>query len=184
MNREGRLQSAKHWVKKYNGKNILSGYGKHFAVDRLCAFIELKMLGIEFPPGYEEQVRRQYEAHIKEKALRKQKKKDALKAEEKWSLIESDAWYAYIAGYTEGGAAYGITWEQWEEMAEMESWETLGKIAEMDEMERIECEKEMEEFFTYAYTGESAGESVEPAEPGGNSHFGDEKNFQIGADTN
>jgi hypothetical protein len=86
------------------------------------------------------------------------KKKDALKAEEeKWSAIESDDWYAYIAGYTEGGAAYGITWEQWEEMAEMESWETLGKMAEMDEMERLDCEKEIAEFFAYAYTCELTG---------------------------
>ena len=166
MNRNGRLQSAKQWMEKYNGKNILKGYMKHFGVDRLCAFIELKMLGIEFPPGYEDHIKQLDEAAKKNKALRKQKKEDALKAEEeKW--IESDDWFAYIAGYTEGGAAYGITWKQWEEMAEMGSWETLGKIAEMDEMERIECEKEMEEFFAYAYTGESADEPSEPAEPAG-----------------
>jgi hypothetical protein len=27
---------------------------------------------------------------------------------------ESDENFAYIAGYTEGGAAYGVTWEEWE----------------------------------------------------------------------
>jgi hypothetical protein len=158
MKRPGRLQSAKNWLGKYNGKNIQKGYMKHFGVDRLCAFIELKMLGIEFPPGYEEHIRQLDEANKKSKATRKQKKKDALKTEEeKWSLIESDDWYAYIAGYTEGGVPFGITWEQWEKIAEMESWETLGKIAEMDEMERMECEKEIAELFTYAYTGELTG---------------------------
>jgi len=82
MNRAGRLQSAKHWLEKYIGENILTGYMKHFGVDRLCAFIELKMLGKKFPPDYEEHIKQLDEADKKSKATRKQKKKDALKAEE------------------------------------------------------------------------------------------------------
>ena len=46
MNRSARLQSAVSWLKKYNGKNILRGYCKHFAVDWRCAAIELRQLGI------------------------------------------------------------------------------------------------------------------------------------------
>ncbi len=93
------------------------------------------MLGIEFPPGYEEHIRQLDETHIKDMALRRQRKKAALEAERPW--VESDYWFACIAGYTLGGTPYGITWEEWEEMAEMESWEKLGEIAEMDEMERM-----------------------------------------------
>jgi hypothetical protein len=28
--------------------------------------------------------------------------------------IDSDDTFAYIAGYTSGGAPYGLTWEQWD----------------------------------------------------------------------
>ena len=28
--------------------------------------------------------------------------------------LDQDDTFAYIAGYTEGGFAYGITWEEWE----------------------------------------------------------------------
>ncbi len=32
--------------------------------------------------------------------------------------IESDENFAYIVGYTSGGAPYGVTWEEWEELGE------------------------------------------------------------------
>ncbi|MEG1411792.1 MAG: hypothetical protein RR904_07165 [Bacilli bacterium] len=41
------------------------------------------------------------------------KKKIKRKYEEEY--MESDEYYYYIVGYTEGGAAYGITWEEAEE---------------------------------------------------------------------
>lgn len=44
--------------------------------------------------------------------MRKKKTKKTRYEEE---CIESDEYYYYIAGYTEGGAPYGITWEEAEE---------------------------------------------------------------------
>jgi hypothetical protein len=29
--------------------------------------------------------------------------------------------FAYIAGYTEGGFAYGVTWEEWEQLEQESS---------------------------------------------------------------
>lgn len=41
-------------------------------------------------------------------------------------LFESDETFAFIAGYTSGGAPYGITWEEMEEI-ERRDTELLGK---------------------------------------------------------
>ncbi len=40
LKREGRLQAAKYWLPKYNGKNIVKGYSKHFGVNIICAVDE------------------------------------------------------------------------------------------------------------------------------------------------
>lgn len=54
---------------------------------------------------------------IADRAFLKKKKKDAKKAqEESENNNDSDYYFAFIAGYTSNGTAYGITWEEWEEM--------------------------------------------------------------------
>jgi len=35
---------------------------------------------------------------------------------------DSDEQFAYIAGYTPGGAPFGVTWEEWEELQREEQW--------------------------------------------------------------
>ena len=35
--------------------------------------------------------------------------------------LDQDETFAYIAGYTEGGFAYGITWEEWEQFEQESS---------------------------------------------------------------
>ena len=42
--REQRLQAARPWLAKYEGKHIVKGYRKHFGVDIICAITELQML--------------------------------------------------------------------------------------------------------------------------------------------
>jgi hypothetical protein len=109
MNRHSRLQAARHWLPKYNGKNIVKGYGKHFGVDMLCAATELKMLGYQISPAYLEQ--------LKANAIRRQKlteNKKRIKEEQKHYDEHpfSDHNFYYIAGYTPGGLPYGVTWEE------------------------------------------------------------------------
>lgn len=64
MTRQGRLESAKatRWVEKYEGKNLIKGCAKWFAVDLLCAVAELRMLGVEISREREMQLRGTVEA--------------------------------------------------------------------------------------------------------------------------
>jgi hypothetical protein len=37
------------------------------------------------------------------------------------SCLDQDETFAYIVGYTEGGLAYGVTWEEWEQFEQERS---------------------------------------------------------------
>jgi len=111
MSRPARVQSARHWLPTYKGKNIVRGYRKRYGVDWLCAVYELQMLGVELDPAYV--------AHLQttmvQQRLERQHRKQQRKAERLQEMtVESDEAYAYIIGYTSGGVSYGVTWEEWE----------------------------------------------------------------------
>lgn len=74
LNREGRLHAAKLWLRTYNGKNIVRGYSKHFAIDLLGAVRELEMIGISIDDNYKKQLRADLKNKIRRKELIKQKK--------------------------------------------------------------------------------------------------------------
>ncbi|NLC67087.1 MAG: hypothetical protein GX752_09210 [Clostridium sp.] len=57
LNRMSRLQAAKHWMPKYEGKNIVKGYSTHFGVDKLCAVSELELLEYKIDTEYINQVK-------------------------------------------------------------------------------------------------------------------------------
>jgi hypothetical protein len=99
LDRQERLQAAKAWLRSYPGKNITRGYRKHFGVDALCAIRGLRLLGVAIDPAYERAVLAS--------SLARNKKR---KRDEKF-LISEETFYgfAFIAGYTAGGASYGIT---------------------------------------------------------------------------
>jgi hypothetical protein len=105
MKQTGRLQSAKSWLPKFTGANIIKSYRKHFGVDYLCAIRELELLGIPLNQEYVAQLKRTIKDHSQAKMRKKIEKQENLKS------YDSDDYYCYIAGYTEGGAAYGIPWE-------------------------------------------------------------------------
>jgi hypothetical protein len=113
FNREQRLQSAKEWIPTYTGKNLIKGYKKWFGVDFVCAIKEIKMLGYEVDPEYKKQILKQEEAKQKADEKRKAEEKRK-KAEEKHFNSDQNEDFYYIAGYTSGGAPYGITWEEYE----------------------------------------------------------------------
>ena len=48
-------------------------------------------------------------------------------------LIDSDDTFVFIAGYTSGGDAYGLTWEQMEEINKREAHERGEKYVSPDE---------------------------------------------------
>ena len=116
-----RKAKAEKWVAEYDGTpyggDIIKAYRKKFAVDRMKAVVELQMLGVSLT---KEQIDRekaavkayqdiQRDKKAKRKRLREQKRmrKDIPVFHE-----DQDETFYYIAGYTSGGAPYGITWEE------------------------------------------------------------------------
>jgi hypothetical protein len=116
LTRARRLKSAKKWIASYRGHDLVRGYKKGFGVTDVCAVLELRMLGVEIADARLEQARRDEQSRATGNARRKQK--HARRAD----FRESDETFAFIAGYTEGGAPYGITWEEMEALdARMET---------------------------------------------------------------
>ena len=116
-----RKAKAEKWVSEYDGTpyggDIIKAYRKKFAVDRMKAVAELQLLGVSLT---QEQIDRekaavkayqdiQRDKKAKRKRLREQKRmrKDIPVFHE-----DQDETFYYIAGYTSGGAPYGITWEE------------------------------------------------------------------------
>jgi len=113
--RERRLALAPDWVATYTGKpnNIVKRYRAIFHVDWECAIAELTELGIAIDDKYLSSLR---QTIFKE--FKNEKKHRPI---EQWEFneyhgYESDENFAYIAGYTPGGAPYGVTWDEWDEL--------------------------------------------------------------------
>ena len=104
MDRSARLQSARSWLKTYNGRNIASGYRKHFGVDWVCAFRELEMLGVKVDSGYKSELLKCLEGHIADRQRRKARREETYE-----EPFDQDENFAYIAGYTAVAFAYGVT---------------------------------------------------------------------------
>ncbi|QNU68958.1 hypothetical protein EHE19_017125 [Ruminiclostridium herbifermentans] len=109
MKKDSRLQSAMHWIPTYTGKNIVQGYRKKYGVSLICAANELKLLGIEISDTYISQLK-QAEENTRKLKEQKATSKKLKKLEEQFH--DSNKTFYYIAGYTSGGAPYGITWEE------------------------------------------------------------------------
>jgi len=116
--REKRLRRAKQWVEQYTGSHIVKAYKKRFGVDQLCAMAELKMLGVALDSDYVERATAAEMLRRVQLAEKKQERK-----EQEWFARHADQndQFFFIAGYTSGGAPYGVTWaemglEPWEEL--------------------------------------------------------------------
>jgi hypothetical protein len=111
MARASRLQSGRHWLKTYSGKHVVRSYARWFGVDLMCALKELQLLGIRFEPEYVEALRRTAAAGSRR---RREVARDgkSVGAEREWNQE-----FAYIAGYTEAGFPFGVTWEEFETLS-------------------------------------------------------------------
>ena len=109
-----RLDKAKTWLETYSGDNILKAYRKKFAVDRLDAIKELQILGMEFSDDVVQKEKQAVEAH--QQHIRNRKAKRMATQSAKSSSVglhpNSDDNFFFIAGYTSGGAPYGVTWAE------------------------------------------------------------------------
>lgn len=106
------MHSARHWLVTQHGRppeRIARSYRKRYGVDWAGAIAELSMLGIVFDPKWRKQLERSLEVARRAKWLGKER--TAAEA-----FPDSDEDFAFIAGYTEGGAPFGTTWEEQEEL--------------------------------------------------------------------
>lgn len=108
-----RLSLAKKWIKTYTGKHLVKGYSKHFCVDKICAVRELRMIGVEISQEYENQLLKSLEKLRQQRSIKKKQKEHELNT---LAGVDSDEYFAFIAGYTSGGFAYGLTHEEMEEI--------------------------------------------------------------------
>ena len=85
----------------------------------VCAHYKEHGNGLPEPP--KPRVKKTEAEKLAIKRAARKRKKARLAAQEQQSLPEQDGRFFYIAGYTSGGAPYGVTWE---EMG-LEPWEEL-----------------------------------------------------------
>jgi hypothetical protein len=106
MKRQARLASARTWLAKFSGKNVVRGSAKWFGVDLLCAVKELSLCGVAIDPAYVAQLK----ATI---ASRSRRANESIAEPQSLGYgIDWDENFAYIAGRTEAGFPYGVTWAE------------------------------------------------------------------------
>ena len=112
LNRKQRRNDAKKWLAAYSGgaNEIIDDYRKRYHLDRIPAVSDLVKIEASRHPVYGEVVKEaaiEYEAHCERKRQRYLAKKRTIEYDYD---ANSDGTFQFIAGYTEGGAPYGITW--------------------------------------------------------------------------
>lgn len=107
LKRPQRLQMAAIWLTTVSctGRQLVHAYARKYHTDLLASIAELRMLGVEISADYEAAIRRS----VADRITRKQHK---IEERNLSSAVESDENFAYIVGYTSGGAPYGLRWEE------------------------------------------------------------------------
>lgn len=106
--REARLRKARQWALTYEGSHIVRAYRKRFKVDYTCALNDLEAIGALDPEKLA--AMRQAEQRRLDQRRREQEEKVAQALHDRFP--DSDDTFFYIAGYTSGGAPYGVTWAE------------------------------------------------------------------------
>ena len=111
MTREQRLQSAKStdFLSKHMAKDMVRHYARWYGVDLLCAIAELRQLGLERSPEREDAAKISLQNRLEQK---RKSQEESFSAD---ISCDSDETFAFIAGYTSGGAPYGVTWGEMED---------------------------------------------------------------------
>jgi len=110
LKRAQRLESAKAWLATYAGQKIARDYRRRYGVDWQTAFTELEMLGIPIDPDYKTRVLHSIAGELAARRRKKAERETQLRAE---LGFDQNEYFAYIVGYTSGGAPYGLTWDEW-----------------------------------------------------------------------
>lgn len=106
--REVRLRKARQWALTYEGSHIVRAYRKRFKVDYTCALNDMEAIGALDPEKLA--AMRQAEQRRLEQRRREREAKATQALHDRFP--SSDDTFFYIAGYTSGGAPYGVTWAE------------------------------------------------------------------------
>ena len=115
--RQARLRKGRQWVLTYEGSHIVRDYRKRFNVDNTCAMKDLREIGA-LSPEKRAEMQQAERLRLERKRQEREQTMEEYLAER---FPDSDDRFFYIAGYTSGGAPYGVTWE---EMG-LQPWEPL-----------------------------------------------------------
>jgi hypothetical protein len=88
----------------------VKGYRNWYGVSTVCAILELRQLGIEVNELRLIQAKRTEESAARQRAKKRRERAEKRAAQD--ALVESDATFAYIEGYTNWGFPYGETWDE------------------------------------------------------------------------
>jgi hypothetical protein len=128
MSRQARLASARNWLMKFSGKNVVRSYANWFGVDLLCAVKELSLCGVSVDPAYVTQLKTTYASRSSRRP-----KQPVTEPQSVGYGVDWDENFAYIAGRTEAGFPYGTTWEELEAEATGQERRTSPGVVEDDE---------------------------------------------------
>jgi hypothetical protein len=92
---------------KFSGKNVVRSYANWFGVDLLCAVKELSLCGVAVDPDYVTRLETTLASRSSRRAKQPVKDPQSVGYGVDW-----DENFAYIAGRTEAGFPYGVTWEK------------------------------------------------------------------------
>ena len=109
--KEARLRKGKQWLLTYTGlpKKMNKHYRERFHVDAVTAAKDLQELGVNYTQEQLDQIKQAEEQRLQQRRMEREAKERERLAE---LYEDSDDRFAFIAGYTDGGAPFGVMWEE------------------------------------------------------------------------
>ena len=153
IKREARLLKARQWLPTYQGTKIVKAYRKRYCVDVNSAVRDLLELGYAFKPGYVDNLLKSEAIRLEQLRAKKEERRQL-----EYEMQEQDDRFCYIAGYTSGGAPYGLTWEDMARENYRQARKQLPPtpilFSELDEKQKSEAfgrlEEMVDDYFCYA----------------------------------
>lgn len=113
--KEVRMEQAKSWLESYDGDHVIKAYSKLFGLNLKNALKELELVGAKISNQEREYTKELIKKRKKENDRKREKRRNA-KELVLYEFEDYDDTFAFIAGYTEGGAPFGITYEEMEDI--------------------------------------------------------------------
>ena len=109
--KEVRLRKGKQWLLTYTGspKKMNKHYRERFHVDAVTAAKDLQELGANYTQEQLDKIKQDEAQRLRQRRMERE-------AKERERLVElyedCDDRFVFIAGYTDGGAPFGVMWEE------------------------------------------------------------------------